>query len=138
MGLNNVFANNAQTLPSPELSEAKQQNLQLKGAGKAKTFQQAAIRNVGVVIEAIGNKQISHYTTIDAGKVRNAMITRGLSALSNKRTIITIGAMINLAIAEHGLDILDPFSFTLMPKADTKKRVSMPIETIREIQKSCH
>ena len=106
MGLNNVFANDMRSLPSPKLSEAMQLYLQLKGAGKAKTFQQAAIRNIGVVIEVISDKSISDYTTIDAGKVRDAMITKGLSVLSVKRTFITIKAIINLAIAEHGLDIL--------------------------------
>ena len=55
MGLNNVFANDVRSLPSPKLSEAMQLYLQLKGVGKAKTFQQAAIRNVGVVIEVIGD-----------------------------------------------------------------------------------
>ncbi len=44
MGLHNVFANDVRTLPSPKLSEATQLYLQLKGKGKAKTFQQAAIR----------------------------------------------------------------------------------------------
>ena len=73
MGLNNAFTNDVRTLPSPQLSEAMQLYLQLKGAGKAKTFQQAAIRNVGVVIEVIGDKPISDYTTIDAGKVRRAI-----------------------------------------------------------------
>ena len=54
-GFNNVFANDVRSLPSPKLSEAMQLYLQLKGVGKAKTFQQAAIRNVGVVIEVIGD-----------------------------------------------------------------------------------
>ena len=95
MGLNNVFANDMRTLPSPKLSEAMQLYLQLKGAGKAKTFQQAAIRNFGVVIEVIGDKPISEYTTIDAGKVRDAMIALGVAPLSVKRTFIAIKAITN-------------------------------------------
>ena len=131
MGLNNVFANDVRTLPSPTLSEAMQLHLQLKGNGKARTFQQAAIRNVGVVIEVIGDKPISDYTTIDVGKVRDAMIAKGLSVLSVKRTFITIKAIINLAIAEHGLDIRNPFSSIFMPEEQPRKRVSIPVETIR-------
>ena len=138
MGLNNVFANDVQTLPSPKLSEAMQLYLQLKGKGKAKTFQQAAVRNVGVVIEVIGDKPISEYTTIDAGKVRDAMIAKGLSVLSVKRTFITIKAIINLAIAEHGLDIRNPFSSIFMPEQQPRKRVSIPVETIRSIQRACY
>ena len=138
MGLNNVFANDVRSLPSPKLSEAMQLYLQLKGTGKAKTFQQAAIRNVGVVIEVIGDKSISEYTTIDAGKVRDAMIAKGLSVLSVKRTFITIKAIINLAIAEHGLDIRNPFSSIFMPEEQPRKRVSIPVETIRSIQQACY
>ena len=91
MGLNNVFANDVCKLPSPTLSEAMQLYLQLKGTGKAKTFRQAAIRNVGVVVEVIGDKPISDYTTIDAGKVRDPMIAEGLAVLSVKRTFSLLG-----------------------------------------------
>jgi integrase len=138
MGLGNVFANDMRTLPSPTLSKAMQLYLQLKGAGKAKTFQQAAIRNVGVVIEIIGDKPISEYTTINAGKVRDTMISEGLSVLSVKRTFISIKAIINLAIAEHGLSIRNPFSSIFMPEEQPRKRVSIPVETIGTIQQACY
>lgn len=118
LGLGNVMANDVKSLPSPTLSEARQQYLQLKGVGKAKTFYQAAMRNVGVVVGVVGDKPITDYSTIDAGKVRNAMIFKGLAVLSVKRTFITIKAIINLAIAEHGLDIRNPFSSIFMPDTD--------------------
>ena len=138
MGLGNVMANDVKSLPSPTLSEAMHLYLQLKGVGKAKTFHQAAMRNVGVVIGVVGDKSIADYSTIDAGKVRDAMIAKGLAVLSVKRTFITIKAIMNLAIAEHGLDIRNPFSAIFMPEADAKKRVSIPVETIREIQQACY
>ena len=43
----------------------------------------------------------------------------------------------NLAIAEHGLGIGNSFSTIVMPQADAKKHVSIPIETIRKIQRAC-
>ena len=46
-------------------------------------------------------------------------------------------AVINLAIAEHGLDIRNAFAAIYMPEAESKKRVSIPVETIRQIQQSC-
>ena len=138
LGLGNVMANDVKSLPSPTLSDAMHQYLKLKGVGKAKTFYQAAMRNVGVVIDVVGDKPITDYSTIDAGKVRDAMIAKGLAVLSVKRTFITIKAIINLAIAEHGLDIRNPFSSIFMPDTDIKKRVSIPIETIREIQQACN
>ena len=137
LGFGNVMANDVKSLPSPKLSEAMHLYLQLKGVGKAKTFHQAAMRNVGVVVDVVGDKAIADYSTIDAGKVRDAMIARGLAILSIKRTFITIKAIINLAIAEHGLDIRNPFSAIFMPDADVKKRVFIPAETIRKIQQSC-
>ena len=138
LGLGNVMASDVKSLPSPTLSEAMHLYLQLKGVGKAKTFHQAAMRNVGVVIGVIGDKPIAEYSTIDAGKVRDAMIAKGLAVLSVKRTFITIKAIINLAVAEHGLNIRNPFSAIFMPDAVSKKRVSIPVETIREIQQACY
>ena len=138
LGLGNVMANDVKSLPSPTLSEAMHLYLQLKGVGKAKTFHQAAIRNVGVVVDVVSDKPIAEYSTIDAGKVRDAMIAKGLAVLSVRRTFITIKAIFNLAIAEHGLDIRNPFSSIFMPEVDSKKRVSIPVETIREIQQACY
>ena len=138
LGLGNVMANGVKSLPSPTLSEAMRMYLQLKGVGKAKTFHQAAMRNVGVVVDVVGDRPIAEYSTIDAGRVRDAMMAKGLAVLSVKRTFITIKAIINLAIAEHGLDIRNPFSSIFMPEAVSKKRVSIPINTIREIQNACY
>ena len=133
LGFSNVMANDVKSLPSPKLYEAMHLYLQLKGVGKAKTFHPAAMRNLGFVVNVVGDKAIADYSTIDAGKVRDAMIAIGLAILSIKRTFITIKAIINLAIAEYGLDIRNPFSAIFMPDADVKKRVSIPVETIRKI-----
>ena len=81
MGLNNVFANDVRTLPSPKLYEAMQLYLRLKGTGKAKTFQQAARRNVGVVVNVVNDMLTADYNTIDAGKGRRETISVGLTFL---------------------------------------------------------
>ena len=138
MGLGNVLANDLKSLPSPLLSEATHQYLQLRGMGKAKTFHQAAIRNSNVVIELLGDRPLGEYSTVDAGSVRDTLIKRGLSILSVKRTFITVRAIFNLAIAEHGLEMSNPFASIFMPEGDSKKRVSIPVETIRQIQQSCN
>ena len=70
LGLANVMANDVKSLPSPTLSEAMHLYLHLKGVGKAKTFHQAAMGNVGVVVQVVGDKPIAEYSTIDASKVR--------------------------------------------------------------------
>ena len=137
MGLGNVLANDMSTRAAPTLSEAVQTYLQLKSLGRPKTFNGAAMRNAQVVIDILGDRPISEYSTVDAGKVRDALIGRGLAVLSVRRSFTTIKAIINLTIAEHGLDIRNPFSAIYMPEAVSKKRVSIPIETIRLIQQSC-
>lgn len=74
--------------PLPKLSEATQQYIKLRGMGKAKTFHQTAIRNSNVVIEILGDRNLREYSTVDAGKVRDALIKQGLNILSVKRTFI--------------------------------------------------
>ncbi len=137
MGLGNVLLDDVKQQTAPLLSEAVNQYLQLKGIGKAKTFHQAALRNAGVVIDQLGDRQLSDYSTVDAGNVRDALIDKGLSVLSVRRIFTTVKAVINLAIAEHGLEIRNAFSAIYMPEAESKKRVSIPVETIRQIQQSC-
>ncbi len=138
MGLSDMVANDVEVMNAPTLSEATQQYLQLKGIGRPKTFHQAALRNAGVVINICGDKVLSEYRTTDAGKVRDILIERGLNVLSVKRTFTTIRAIINLSISEHGLDIRNAFSSIYMPEAISKKRVSIPVNTIREIQQACY
>ena len=138
LGFGNVMANDVKSPPSPKLSEATQQYIKLRGMGKAKTFHQTAIRNSNVVIEILGDRNLREYSTVDAGKVRDALIKQGLNILSVKRTFITIRAIFNLAIAENGLDMRNSFASVYMPEGDIKKRVSIPIDTIREIQQACY
>ena len=138
MGLSDVVANDVGVMNAPTLSEATQKYLQLKGIGRPKTFHQAALRNAGVVIDICGNKVLSEYRTTDAGKVRDILIERGMNVLSVKRTFTTIRAIINLSISEYGLDIRNAFSSIFMPEAISKKRVSIPADTIREIQQACY
>ena len=137
MGLCNVLVDDVKQQTAPLLSEAVTQYPQLKGTGKAKTFHQATLRNAGVVIDQLGDRPLCDYSTVDAGKVRDALIDRGLSVLSVRRIFTAVKAVINLAIAEHGLDIRNAFAAIYMPEAKSKKRVSIPVETIRQIQESC-
>ncbi len=131
------MSNEMCALAAPNLSEAMQTYLQLKGAERPKTFRRAAMRNAQAVMDILEDRPIAQYSTVDAGRVRDALLGRGLTVLSVRRSFTTIKAIINLTIAEHGLDIHNPFSAIYMPEADSKKRVSIPVETIRQIQRSC-
>ena len=89
------------------------------------------------VICQLCDRQLSDYSTVDAGKVRDALIGRGLSVLSVRRVFTIVKAVINLAIAEHGLDIRNAFAAIYMPEAESKNCVSTHVETIGRIQQSC-
>ena len=138
LGLGNVMANDVTSSDAPKLSEALQDYLQLKGVGKPKTFHQAAVRSAGVVIEIFGDKPCLDYRTTDAGLVRDTLIDRGLNVASVRRSFNTIKAIFNLTIAEYGLEMRNPFASMFIPEGDSKKRLSIPIDTIFEIQQSCY
>ena len=69
----------------PALSQATQLYLNLKGAGKSKTFKQAAIRNSNYVIDLLGDRNIGDYSTADARKFRSWLIERQLTVSSIRR-----------------------------------------------------
>lgn len=122
----------------PRLSEARDSYLKIRGVGKPKTFERAAIRNIQVVINQIGDLKLTHYTTLEAGKVRDALLSRGLTVLSVRRMFATVNAVFHFAIAEYGLDMKNPFALVHMPQSSRKKPMPIPIDTIREIQAACY
>ena len=121
----------------PRLSEARDSYLAIRGVGKPKTFEQAAMRNIEAVIGFIGDLKLTHFTTLEAVKVRDALLSRGLTVLSVRRMFATINAVFHFAIGEYGLDMKNPFALVHMPQSTRKKRLPIPIESIREIQNAC-
>jgi len=80
-------------------------------------------RNIRYLIDAIGNKHISSYTSSDGSKFREYLLTKGLALSSIKRAFASLRPMINLMIQEHGLDIKNPPMNTYMPDdLSTSKR----------------
>ena len=65
----------------PSLSQATQLYINRKGAGKSKTFSQAAVRNSGYAINLLGDRNIGDYSTADAGKLRSWLIEKNLLSL---------------------------------------------------------
>ena len=122
----------------PRLSEARDSYLRIRGVGKPKTFERASIRNIGAVISLIGDLKLTHYTTLEAAKVRDALLSRGLTVLSVRRMFATVNAVFHFAIGEYGLDMKNPFALVHMPQSIRKKRMPIPIETIRDIQAACY
>ena len=113
--------------------------LKLKGEGRGKTFYQSSRRNMGYLIECLGSDDLSKMTPVDAGKFRDYLFERNLSASSIRRIFSTIKAIINLAIKENGLNITNAFAKTYIPLGtSTAERPSVPLQGIRIIQTECY
>ena len=120
------------------LSDALDLYLRLKGKGKDKTFVRTANRNIEYIIKVLGNRAIKTYSTNDAGKFRDWLIEQGMSNSTVKRVFSSIRAIINLAINEFGLNILNPFSKVYLPSSSSVdiNRV-IPREDLIKIQSIC-
>ena len=139
MGLDDVQAKVFQPAKAaaPLMSEATVFYLRLKGDGKDIVFTRAAQRNANVVIEALGNRPINEYASSEAGKLRDTLLAKGLAVTSIKRMFGSIKAIINLAMAEHGLEGRNPFSSIYMPDEIQEERQPIPLDAIRRIQRDC-
>jgi integrase len=139
MGLDNVQARVFQTVKgaAPLMSEATAFYLRLKGDGKDLVFTRAAQRNANVVIEALGDKPINEYASSEAGKLRDVLLNKGLAVTSIKRMFGSIKAIINLAMAEHGIEGRNPFSSIYMPDEVQEERQPIPLDSLRSIQRDC-
>ena len=139
MGLDNVQAKVFQPAKgaAPLMSEATAFYLRLKGDGKDLVFTRAAQRNANVVIEALGDKPINEYASSEAGKLRDTLLAKGLAVTSIKRMFCSIKAIINLAMAEHGIEGRNPFSSIYMPDEVQEERQPIPMDVIRRIQRDC-
>jgi integrase len=120
------------------LSNAKDLYLKLKGKGKADSFIAYTERNFEYVVQAIGNKDLMAYELADGGVFRDWLIEKGLASSSVKRVFSTIRAIVNLAIAEHGLGMTSPFANVYFPELDdSKERQPVTVRDIALIQNSC-
>ena len=139
MGLDNVQSKLFQPAKAaaPLMSEATVFYLRLKGDGKDLVFTRAAQRNANVVIEALGDKPINEYASSEAGKLRDVLLNKGLAVTSIKRMFGSIKAIINLAMAEHGIEGRNPFSSIYMPDEVQEERQPIPLGSLRSIQRDC-
>ena len=96
--------------------------MRLKGDRKDKVFVRAAERNSSCVIDVLGDRPINAYSSSEAGKLRDMLLNRGLAVSSIKRMFGSIKAIINLSMAEYGIDDRNPFSSIYMPDEKPEER----------------
>ena len=120
------------------LSDALDLYLKLKGIDKDKTFIRTANRNTEYVIQVLGNKSVTAYSSSEAAQFRDWLINKGMGKSTVKRVFSSIRSIINLAIKEHGLEGNNGFLGTFIPdglRETTRKPI--PVDVIRDIQKTC-
>ena len=113
------------------LSQACELYLRLKSVGKDKVFIRTAKRNTKYVTQLLGDKAISSYSSVEAGQLRDWCIKRGMSVPTVKRVFSSVRAIINLAIAEQGLECRNPFANTFFPDDENvQSRSQYPFKTL--------
>jgi len=122
---------------TPKLSDALENYCTLKGINKGRLFFVAAKRNIGYVIECLGDHAIDAYSSSDAAKLRDWLIKRKLASSSIKRIFSTIRAVFNLTIQEQGLNCANAFANTFLPSDERPKREVISCENIKHIQQLC-
>ena len=116
------------------LSDALDLYLKLKGIDKDKTFIRTAHRNTEYVIQVLGNKSVTAYSSSEAAQFRDWLINKGMGKSTVKRVLSSIRSIINLIIKEHGLEGNNGFLGTFIPdglRETTRKPI--PVEVIRDI-----
>ena len=122
---------------APNLSDALEKYCRLKGIGRGDQFFTVARRNIGYVIEHLGDRPLDAYSLSDASSVRDWLFQRNLNSTSIQRIFSTIRAAINITIQEDGLSCVNAFAKTYLPSEERPKRASISPEDIKRVQKVC-
>ena len=123
----------------PNLSDAVALNLRLKGQNKPPAFAATLKRGCGYLIDCCGMKERAAYTRSDATKFRDYLFVKGLNGASVARVFGTVRAVINLALSEFGLAIVNPFSNVYFDRSiGVKKRLPVKPEDIKKVQEECY
>jgi integrase len=113
--------------------------LRLKGNDRPPTFEAAVRRSCGYLIDCCGMKDLKDYVRSDATKFRDYLFSKGLNGASVARIFGTVRAVINLALSEFGLAIVNPFSNVYFDHSvGVKKRLPVKPEDIKKVQVACY
>ena len=124
--------------PQPNLSNALNIYLSLKGKGRPKTFEAAANRACKYVIELAGDKPLGSYSRADALKLRDWLVCKGLTGSSVTRNFSYVKAVFNFAAAEYALEVKNPFVGVYHDRKNgVVKREAVPDGVIVKIQTEC-
>lgn len=121
-----------------QLSKALESYHALKGVGKDALFYRSSSHFVDYAIEALGDRCLSKYSSMDSARLRDDLSKRGLSSSSVKRVFASLRSITNLSIKECGLECSNAFANTFVPdKSGRVRRVSVPLSELVLIRKRC-
>jgi len=113
--------------------------LRLKGNDRPPTFEATVRRSCGYLIDCCGMKGLKEYVRSDATKFRDYLFAKGLNGASVARIFGTVRAVINLALSEFGLSIVNPFSNVYFDHSvGVKRRHPIKPEDIKKVQEECY
>ena len=120
------------------MSEACELYLSLKSNDKDKVFVRTAKRNTQYVTSLLGDRPISSYSSSEAAQFREWCLDKGMSVKTVKRVFSSVRAIVNLSIAEQGLDCSNAFAKTYFPDdSNSQSRQPIPLQDIKRVQKLC-
>ena len=122
---------------APKLSDALEKYCRLKGKDRGEQFFKAAHRNIGYVIQKLGDRPLDTYSSSEAAALRDWLSSRNNSTPHIKRIFSTICAVMNLTIQENGLSCTNAFAKTFLLSDERPKRASISPEDIKRIQVLC-
>ena len=113
--------------------------MRLKGNDRPPTFEATVRRSCGYLVDCCGMKDLHDYVRSDATKFRDYLFAKGLNGASVARIFGTVRAVINLALSEFGLAIVNPFSIVYFDHSvGVKKRLPVKPEDIKKVQAECY
>jgi integrase len=84
-------------------------------------------------------KELAAYKRSDATKFRDYLFDKGLNGASVARVFGTVRAVINLALSEFGLSIVNPFSNVYFDRnVGVKERHPIKPDDIKKVQAECY
>ena len=109
-----------------KLSKACELYLRLKGVGKDKVCIRTANRNTGYVTMLTGDRPISSYSSSETALLRDWCVDKGMGIKTVRRVFSSIRAILNLVMAEEGLECYNALAKIYFPD-DDKAQVRQPI-----------
>jgi integrase len=120
------------------IDEALEAYLSIKGSGKADLFFSHTRRSIKYLKDCLGCRSLDQYTSADAAKLRDWLVSRGLGSASVQRNFSSIKAVVNFVILEKGLDCRNPFSGVYLHSDNSsKKRKPIPLGNLKILQQRC-